>query len=176
MLEQKNQTPVIMITAAGSEHVAVEALKLGAYDYIRKELIDVEHLDIVIRGTHERHLYRVTETMEREKQNEMALNEYATDLVRLMINAVTPTLNTAVAQLAGSVENDPKALLTRLPENDRDELKKILDDIQRNVRILETATRGLLSLFELVYAHHSEIPDIENLKHWFHKELSIPQN
>ena len=33
MLEQKNQTPVVMLTGAGSEEVAVEALKLGAYDY-----------------------------------------------------------------------------------------------------------------------------------------------
>jgi DNA-binding response OmpR family regulator len=176
MLEQKNETPVIILTAAGSEQVAVEALKLGAYDYVRKELVDIEHLDILIRGTHERHLYRITETMEGEKQNEMALNEYATDLVRLMINAVSPTLNTALAQLAGSIENDPEALLTRLPENDRDELKKILGDIQRNVRLLETATRGLMRIFELVYAHHSEIPDIKNLNNWFHKELSIPQN
>src|SRR5512140_423859 len=81
MLEQKNLTPVIMLTAAGSEHIAVEALKLGAYDYVRKELIDINHLDILIRGTHERHMYRVSELMEQEKMKEMALNNDATERV-----------------------------------------------------------------------------------------------
>lgn len=175
MLEQKNQTPVIMLTAAGSEQVAVEALKLGAYDYVRKELIDLEHIDIVIRGTHERHLYRIAETMEREKQSEMAMNNYATELVRLLVNTIAPRLNSVLAQLAGNIENDSKSLLARLAKKDHDELAKLLGDIERNVRMLETATRGFMGLFELVYAHHSEIPNIENLKHWFQKELKISQ-
>ncbi|MBM4162614.1 MAG: response regulator, partial [Ignavibacteria bacterium] len=34
MHEQKIDTPVVMMTAAGSESVAVEAMKLGAYDYV----------------------------------------------------------------------------------------------------------------------------------------------
>ncbi|MEK6565684.1 MAG: response regulator, partial [Bacteroidota bacterium] len=37
MHEQKVIIPVIMITAAGSEEVAVEALKHGVFDYIRKD-------------------------------------------------------------------------------------------------------------------------------------------
>ncbi|HEY6952634.1 MAG TPA: response regulator [Bacteroidota bacterium] len=175
MLEQKNQTPVIMLTAAGSEHVAVEALKLGAYDYVRKELIDIPHLDILIRGTHERHLYRVSEIMEQEKLMEMAQNNDATERVRRIVNAVTPKLNSALAQLAVSVEFDPKTLVDRLPDNEREDFKKLLGDIQRNVQTLETATRGLLILFELLYAHHSGIPEIENIKHWFETKLQVPQ-
>ncbi len=37
------ETPVIMLTGAGSGAVAVEAMKLGAYDYQRKEQIDLPH-------------------------------------------------------------------------------------------------------------------------------------
>lgn len=176
MLEQKNQTPVIMLTAAGSEHVAVEALKLGAYDYVRKELIDIPHLDILIRGTHERHLYRVAEMLEQEKMKEMAMNNDATERVRRVVNAITPKLNSALAQLAVNAENEPKALLEKLPENEREELKKIFSDMQRNVQTLETATRGLLGLFELLYAHYTGIPEIESIKHWFETKLQAVQN
>lgn len=58
MCEQKNETPVLMLTAAGSENIAVEAMKLGAYDYIRKDQLDLEHLPIIINGIYERYLFR----------------------------------------------------------------------------------------------------------------------
>jgi DNA-binding response OmpR family regulator len=167
MLEQKNQTPVIMLTAAGSEHIAVESLKLGAYDYVRKELIDISHLDILIRGTHERHMYRVNEMMEQERLKEMALNNDATERVRRVVNAITPKLNSALAQLAVSAEYEPERLMKALGDEERKELKKLLADVRQGVQTLETATRGLLSLFELLYAHHTGIPQIENVKHWF---------
>lgn len=63
MCEQKNETPVLMLTAAGSENIAVEAMKLGAYDYIRKDQLDLDHLPIILNGIHERYLFR----KEREK-------------------------------------------------------------------------------------------------------------
>lgn len=176
MLEQKNQTPVVMLTGAGSEEVAVEALKLGAYDYIRKEQIDIEHIDIVIRGTHERHLYRVAEIIEQERLKENDLNAYASDLVRLIVNAVTPKLNGSLSQLAADVERGSKGMAKKLRKADREEFTELMHDIEEQVRTFETVTKGMLRLFELLYAHHSEIPDIENIKHWFHKELKIAQN
>src|SRR5512141_2033809 len=48
MHEQKIDTPVVMMTAAGSEGIAVEAMKLGAYDYVRKEQVEIEHIGILI--------------------------------------------------------------------------------------------------------------------------------
>lgn len=58
MCEQKNETPVLMLTAAGSENIAVEAMKLGAYDYMRKDQLDLDHLPIILNGIHERYLFR----------------------------------------------------------------------------------------------------------------------
>lgn len=72
MHEQKIDTPVVMMTAAGSESVAVEAMKLGAYDYVRKEQIDIDHIGILIDGVVERHLFRKEkehrEAIERERE------------------------------------------------------------------------------------------------------------
>jgi len=58
MHEQKVIIPVIMITAAGSEEVAVEALKHGVFDYIRKDQISKDRLAIAIKSVNERFLYR----------------------------------------------------------------------------------------------------------------------
>lgn len=58
MLEQKCEVPVIILTGAGSEHVAVEAMKLGAYDYIVKGQVDLHHVPIIINSVFERHLFR----------------------------------------------------------------------------------------------------------------------
>jgi len=61
--EQKLDTPIIMLTAAGSEHVAVEAMKLGAYDYIRKEQILLESLPVRLKSVYQQYLFK------KEKQN-----------------------------------------------------------------------------------------------------------
>jgi DNA-binding NtrC family response regulator len=46
MHEAGVETPAFILTAAGSESVAVEAMKLGAYDYCRKEGVQVITLEV----------------------------------------------------------------------------------------------------------------------------------
>ena len=55
MKEHGIDTPVIMLTAAGSETTAVEVMKAGAYEYFRKDQINTSHLASVIRSVHEKH-------------------------------------------------------------------------------------------------------------------------
>src|SRR6516165_3473574 len=45
--EQKDSPAIIMITAYGSEKVAVEAMKAGAYDYLPKPF-DNDELELVV--------------------------------------------------------------------------------------------------------------------------------
>ena len=58
MADHKIDTPVIILTGAGSENVAVEAMKLGAYDYIPKEHFDKDHLVHIVNAAHERYVLR----------------------------------------------------------------------------------------------------------------------
>lgn len=171
MLEQKNMTPVIMLTAAGSEGVAVEAMKLGAYDYLRKEQIDVPHLVLDIQAVHERHLFRVERAVEEERAREMSLNKEATDKMRDVINAIAPTLNDTFAQIAAEIETKTEKAIQSLPAEARNELASSLSEIQRQLRRLETGVRGLLSLFRIVHARHTEAIELESIKKEFETQV-----
>jgi small-conductance mechanosensitive channel len=156
-----------MLTAAGSEGVAVEAMKLGAYDYLRKEQIDVPHLVLDIQAVHERHLFRVERAIEEEQAKEMSLNKEATDKMRDVINAIVPTLNDTFAQISAEIENRTQRTVARLPKEVGADLQDSLAEIQRQLRRLETGVRGLLSLFKIVYARHTETPELESIKKEF---------
>lgn len=177
MHEQKNTTPVVMLTGAGSEQVAVEAMKLGAYDYIRKELIEIQHLVLVIKATHERHMFRVAKELEEEQAGEMLLNREATEQTRDVINAITPSLNTALASIDAEIESELEESIKKLPEPERRKARAAIQELQRQVRILETGIRGLLSLYQLVHIHHTAVTDIQNIKREFEERLqaAVPQ-
>ncbi|HET9129424.1 MAG TPA: response regulator, partial [Terriglobia bacterium] len=104
MKDNGNQTPVVMLTAAGSDLVAVEAMKLGAYDYVRKEQMDLKHLGNVIQATSERHQYRISQEFDEEHLRELTRNRQATDKARDVLNTITPPLNTALANIDYEIE------------------------------------------------------------------------
>jgi len=64
--------PVLMMTAQGSEDIAVEAMKRGANDYLTKSGLDRERLDRAIESALEHHRLR-REIASRERQLEFAV-------------------------------------------------------------------------------------------------------
>ena len=162
--DQNLETPVVMLTAAGSEEVAVEAMKLGAYDYVRKEQLDLQHLGVVINATHERRQFRIAKVLEEERTREINLNIVATDKVRDVLNAITPTLNNALANINGDIELKGEEICRQISEPYQSELRELLKQIQGEAIKLETSIRGLLGLYRMLYAHHAESQEIERLK------------
>jgi DNA-binding NtrC family response regulator len=95
------ETPVIMITAYASTESAVEALKLGAYDYIIKPF-DVEELKIVVRNALEkRRLEHENRVLKRELKEKFRLEEMVGDSTRMkdvfeLIAKIAPTNSTVL--------------------------------------------------------------------------------
>jgi CheY-like chemotaxis protein len=158
------ETPVVMLTAVGSDIVAVDAMKLGAYDYVRKEQLDLQHLGVVINATNERHRFRVTQSFEEERTREIKLNKLATDKVRDVLNAITPTLNSALANMNSDIESQGEKLCAQLASPQREELHDLLKKLQHEATTLETSVRGLLGLYRMLYAHHAEAQELDLLK------------
>ncbi|MEX1139939.1 MAG: response regulator [Bacteroidota bacterium] len=164
MLEQKNETPVVMLTAAGSENVAVEAMKLGAYDYLRKEHLDIQRLAIVVQATNERHQFRIARQFELEKEREIRLNLEATEKVRRLLNTIAPRLNEDFAAVGVELELRSKLITESLSEEGRIHLEAMIRELQRHISSIEGGVKGLLSLYKVMYARHSEDKEIDQIR------------
>lgn len=174
--EQRNETPVIVLTGAGNEEIAVEAMKLGAYDYIRKEQMDLQHLGTVIEATRERHMFRIAKALEEEEAKEILLNKEATEKVRHVINAITPAMNSALADIAVELEIHAKNALSQLPDNQRTTIQSVLNGVERQVGVLESGIKGLLTLYQLVYARHDMSGAIDSVRMELEEKLRVLQD
>jgi len=101
--EQGHDTPVIMITGEGSETVAVQAMKEGAYDYIVKSREYLTTLPLVIRKAVEKHRLlveheRIEQEIKQRNRELTILNSIAQivgqplDLQQMLSQALSKTL------------------------------------------------------------------------------------
>ena len=94
-------TPVIMISAYASTESAVEALKLGACDYITKPF-DVEEMKIIVRNALERrHLEQENRILKRELKDKFRVDELIGDSPRMgevmnLVQRIAPTSSTVL--------------------------------------------------------------------------------
>ena len=147
MLEQKDGTPAIVLTGAGSENIAVEAMKLGAYDYLRKDQIDLPHMPIIINGVHERHLFR------KEKEEHGTTSIILADSRRSI-----QVFDDAVNSLSQVISHSLSLLFLNLREFFQDhvvpfqteenlsESRAAFEDIGKELEIVSTSIKSILSL------------------------------
>jgi len=159
-----NTTPVIMVTAAGSEAVAVEAIKLGAYDYFRKDQIDIDKLPLAIMSAHERFLYR--RELERREHEKMLMKEKEKDLESLR------TFETTVTSISEFVENSlfahlknlqhyEEELATHMSKDGRQIGKERFAELRQSIEVISDGMTSMRDLTTLVAKKLEEIQDIQ---------------
>jgi len=108
LLRHVNQKPepplVVLITAYGSEQVAIEALRSGAHNYVSKPF-DVEELRLVVAGAVDKK--RLLKEL-KESQTARIHAEKMASLVRL-VAAVAHEINTPLGALHSSVDTIRRA-------------------------------------------------------------------
>jgi two-component system response regulator PilR (NtrC family) len=118
--------PVILITAYASTESAVEALKLGAYDYLVKPF-DVEELKTVVRNALEkRRLETENRILKRELKAKGRLDDLVGDSPRMrevmdLIDRIAPTHSTVLicGESGTGKELAARAIHARSPRHDR---------------------------------------------------------
>lgn len=170
--EQKLDIPVIMLTGAGSENIAVEAMKLGAYDYIQKDSFDRNHFPIIVNGAYERYLFKKDKEHSEDRVRELkrdlaAFALLSNSLTSFAQNVIAPL--TTVTQLTDESE---RTLQPFLSPQGREHLNVYLKKIREEYTILTAIGRSIVSLSEMVNdnylklqsMHHSEVEFIEKMK------------
>jgi DNA-binding response OmpR family regulator len=151
MYEQKLETPVIMLTGAGSETIAVEALKLGAYDYLQKDHLEFHHLMIVIHGVYERYLFRKEKKLREEYQRRREHDRTTLDLFQSTIASLSHILNNSFSLLSLSLDEDFKPLLPSLTQEGQQHLQKVCTEMQQQYDIISSGINSLLSLSHAIH-------------------------
>lgn len=153
MRERRIDTPVLMLTGAGSETIAVEAIKSGAYDYFRKEQVDTARLAAEIKNIHERYtVARKKKELELE-QRRLEEKEKEVESLRMFegtVNSIGQFLENGLSGLARKVQVNGERLLPYIADDGKDQFTKFLGDLQKEIDLVAAGVKSISDLSALV--------------------------
>jgi len=160
MHEKKVIIPVIMITAAGSEEVAVEALKHGVFDYIRKDQISKDRLAIAIKSVHERFLYR--KSMIAREAEDRVLKEKQKELDSLQtfhntVNSLGQLVEKNVSTLLGNLKKKEEQFLKMVSSGDHEQCQAAFKELSQDVELVASGVNSMRNLSTVVIQKLEEI-------------------
>lgn len=169
MNEQKMETPVIMLTAAGTEEVAVNAMKLGAYDYARKERLELHHLPVLINGVYERYLFRKEMKQREIEKMEEEKHKAAVQMFQTTVRTIAHHVNNALAVImlrSSAYERQARRNMEPTMAND---IVALISDLKGQASVIEAVVRSLVDLSNVVYTNYVTDQNIIDIR----KELEI---
>jgi DNA-binding response OmpR family regulator len=162
MRENAVDVPVIMLTAAGSETVAVEAMKLGAYEYVPKERFEIDHLAIMIGNAMEAALLkRENDRMVAEiREKNIAVMKMFQDTVRTLSHYI----NNNLATMTLRIQVFQRRLVELSPEEQK-RIEQFLEEILHDARMIDAVMKSMMNVSNIVYSKYTgdqEIIDIRD--------------
>jgi DNA-binding NtrC family response regulator len=154
------QTPTIMITAAGSEAVAVEAMKLGVYDYLRKDQLDIDRLRLAIRSVCERYQFKL-QVIEREAEKRLLREKQKElDSLRLLhetVNSVGQLLEKSLSDLLRNLGSVERELLSSVSDGAHERFKEVFKELHQSVEVITSGVASMRNLSSVVTHRLDEI-------------------
>jgi len=176
MNEQKIETPVIMLTGAGSDDIAVEAIKFGAYDYIRKELFDLQHFPLIVKGVYERYLLKKEKErqtyLERSKEKDLTSLQLLRDTSSFLAHQVNIVLSDISAELKESEDQ----LTPTLSDDAKKVLEKGLTEVRQRLNVIGVMTKSLVDLSRLLYEQFQGTQDTRQAEDVLRQQVKSLQN
>jgi FixJ family two-component response regulator len=162
MIEEKIDTPTIMLTGAGSENIAAEAIKLGAYDYIRKDLFDLNHLPILVNGVYERFLFKKERLLYEDLHKQKGQNLATAELTRNYISINARLLNTTLSMISMVMEDTEKELKLNLPQEAKLHIEEAYGTLKESFKIISFGSKSLLNLTRTISSRLEGTIDVQH--------------
>lgn len=155
--EQKVITPVIMLTGVGSESIAVEVMKLGAYDYVRKDRFDKQHFPIIVRSVYERFLFK--QERERKENDAKERENYLASLglLKNSVSSFSQIANTTLTTIALLTEESDRLLLPLITPEGKQHFRSYFRKMKEEYDTLATVTQSMVSLTKVMYENYEGI-------------------
>lgn len=175
MHEQKLDTPVIMMTAAGSESVAVEAMKLGAYDYVRKEQIDIDHFSILIDGVFERYLFRKEkdrrEAIERERERSLV----AIETFHSTLASIAQIVNNSLSMVSLNIQEQEAKLKPFVTDEGQPRLAQAFAGLKERYSAISSAVKSMLDMANVLHGNFTDANYTDRLQEMLNGNLKMVQ-
>ncbi|HCA81262.1 MAG TPA: hypothetical protein DEP53_16150 [Bacteroidetes bacterium] len=156
MHEQKLDTPVVMMTAAGSESIAVEAMKLGAYDYVRKEQVEVDHIGILIDGVYERYLFRKEkdrrEAIEREREKSLI----AIETFHSTLASIAQIVNNSLSMVSLNIQEHESKVRPFVTDEGQQRLGQVFADLRQEYSVIASAVKSMLDMANVLHGNFTD--------------------
>lgn len=154
-------SPVIFMTVYGSEHIVVEAFRLGVRDYLNKSLLFEEIEQTINRALRETRL-------ERERM-ELSHNLLTAEAVRMTVITLSHYLNNTLMSLKGNLALLDEALRLALPDP---EMLKLVQESQQGAVSIQTVMKILQRATNVRLTSYTDTTSILDIETAVRKELS----
>lgn len=158
LVEQKSDVPVIMLTGAGSENIAAEAMKLGAYDYAAKQHLDLAHLPVLVRGVHERHQFRREKEQRLNEERTLVRSRAHFEQLQRAVSSIEHIANTTLAVMSLALEECEQELAPLMRSEGLPHLERAVRMMKQDHRLLTLTIRSLMDLSATLSAKLGESP------------------
>ena len=146
IFEQKMRIPVIVLTASGSDTIAVEMMKFGAYDYLRKDQLDLNRFPMLVSATLEG--YRARSERQQEGRGQiMPLRN--SDVVGLLENtsaSFSRSAEAVIGLIADEFEEYQKRVRPNLSPSSQSDVDRIMKNFQEQLKLVSLFTKTLADL------------------------------
>jgi ActR/RegA family two-component response regulator len=175
MNEQRMDTPVVMMTVAGSETVAVEAMKLGAYDYVRKDQIDIDHIGILIDGVVERYLFRREKVLRDAIEHEHKMNLVGIETYHSTLASIAQIVNSSLSMVSLTIRKYESTLKPYVTDEGRQRFSRVFSELKQEYGVVASTVKAMLDMANVLHGNFTDIDYEEKMQELMNGSLQAIQ-